>query len=826
MKRIAILAVAAMTLGACKQEIEGLTCQTNADCVSRHCDDGICVVDSCNPACEAFQDCVAGACATAFTKLTIDRPAAGAQVSSPLEVAATLARRPASDKTPPATVKLTATLAGGTPIESSLALVAGTLGYKGSVAFTSPGTYSLKAEWVEAGISSAVVQVTLPKKCAGDGECGLCEACRNQTCVKQTAGEDLKGECAEQGCSTGSCDGAGACGLKARDTPCRAAEGGCDLAEVCTGDSAECPEDQFAPITQECLAAAGDCDKPEFCDGESRDCPSDEFEPATKVCHESRGDCDPEEKCTGDSAACPQDKYLVAGAECRAKHGDCDIAEKCTGSDPECPDDAFAPATLVCRPSVDEEACDITDMCPGDGPDCGTDDAKQPQGHECAPEQCVSSLHTPQRTCNATGTCLPANSDSCDPYICGSTTCKTSCSANSDCTTDLCDLRDGTCAEDVTTVDCATASLQAAINSCTAGSTCYVRIVGTCTDRLLVQNKDVYFDGAGTAVIDPSSDGPAVIVTEVSPQVTKLGLANLTIRGASNGPGTDGNAVESGGQGGAIPELFFAHTNIGSGPGQGNAAFGIRSSASTIAISASTIQNNSSGGISATGSTLSIADSTIQNNSSGGISATDSAVSIDRTSVLDNSGAGISITNSACAACTAAIRQTKLLGNVAGGLALTQTSFQVTNCIIATNGLTSSASAFGGVRISTPGAPAFFAHNTMVGNGLSGKNGVDCAFGEVQLTNSIIWNNGSTGPAGEVSGCGSTHPGSHIEGGPVETCGAGADPALSATDYHLSANSPCINNAPNCAGLTEDLEGQSRPEPAGGACDVGADEVQ
>ena len=54
-------------------------------------------------------------------------------------------------------------------------------------------------------------------------------------------------------------------------------------------------------------------------------------------------------------------------------------------------------------------------------------------GTPCTPAICSGSTFTPARTCNGTGTCQTATTSSCQPYACGASACRTSCTSNADC---------------------------------------------------------------------------------------------------------------------------------------------------------------------------------------------------------------------------------------------------------------------------------------------------------------------------------------------------------------------------------------------------------
>jgi hypothetical protein len=172
-----------------------------------------------------------------------------------------------------------------------------------------------------------------------------------------------------------SCDGvAAACpadGFAAATTICRASAGVCDVAESCTGTGAACPADGFAASTTICRASAGVCDVAESCTGTGAACPADAFVAATTTCRASAGVCDVAESCTGTGAACPADAFVAATTICRASAGVCDVAESCTGTGANCPDDAFVAATTICRAATTE--CDPAESCTGTDPLCPAD---------------------------------------------------------------------------------------------------------------------------------------------------------------------------------------------------------------------------------------------------------------------------------------------------------------------------------------------------------------------------------------------------------------------------------------------------------------------
>jgi hypothetical protein len=133
-------------------------------------------------------------------------------------------------------------------------------------------------------------------ECVFNEDCGVCRKCEAGMCLFQTDSEDIKEECPDQACTTGLCNGAGACGFEPATTECRASAGMCDIAENCTGSSAACPGNANEPdgtpcddgldCTQTDECQAGQCrgrddpcvDNGEYCDG-------------VEFCDEATGSC-------------------------------------------------------------------------------------------------------------------------------------------------------------------------------------------------------------------------------------------------------------------------------------------------------------------------------------------------------------------------------------------------------------------------------------------------------------------------------------------------------------------------------------------------------
>ncbi|MCP4549329.1 MAG: hypothetical protein GY835_22985, partial [bacterium] len=221
--------------------------------------------------------------------------------------------------------------------------------------------------------------------------------------------------------AAGGCDVAETCDGTTTDCPadvfeangfvCRAAQSICDVEETCPGGLADCPADVFAPDTTLCRASAGDCDLAETCDGTTASCPSDAK--STAECRASAGDCDLVESCDGVTDDCPSDSFIAAGTECRASAGDCDVAELCTGSGADCPDNGFEPHSTVCRAS--QGACDLEETCTGTSTECPADLYNHDQ-FVCRP---AAGTCDQEETCTGSSIDCPADELRSSSFQCG-----------------------------------------------------------------------------------------------------------------------------------------------------------------------------------------------------------------------------------------------------------------------------------------------------------------------------------------------------------------------------------------------------------------------
>ena len=162
-----------------------------------------------------------------------------------------------------------------------------------------------------------------------------------------------------------------------------------------------------------------------------------------------------ETACAGLFNACASAKTGAADGLCRPITA---------GSDPdnECAADA-------------QTSCGFDGMCDGAGA-C----RKWINGTACSSETCSGSTDTPARTCDGAGTCRAASNASCGNYVCGSTSCKTSCLSNADCTSGTFCSSAGHCVAPQTNGAACTAASQCTSGDCVDGVCCESTCIGLC----------------------------------------------------------------------------------------------------------------------------------------------------------------------------------------------------------------------------------------------------------------------------------------------------------------------------------------------------------
>ena len=140
----------------------------------------------------------------------------------------------------------------------------------------------------------------------------------------------------------------------------------------------------------------------------------------------------------------------------------------------------------------------------------------------------------------------------------------------------------------------------------------------------------------------------------------------------------------------------------------------------------------------------------------------------------------------------------------------------------------------GGIECGSGSGPVLIANNTIIDNtaGSGGGVGVENDANPINFYNNIIWGNEPDDiylESGQVS-CNGYNNSYHNLSGTWTNSGANidADPLFvnpAAHDYHLSANSPCIDKGTADAPELPDTDFEGDPRVVGAAPDIGADEV-
>jgi parallel beta helix pectate lyase-like protein len=208
-------------------------------------------------------------------------------------------------------------------------------------------------------------------------------------------------------------------------------------------------------------------------------------------------------------------------------------------------------------------------------------------------------------------------------------------------------------------------------------------------------------------------------------------------------------------------------------------------------------------------------------------------LALTRVTVDKNQGLGISSTVGG----VLVISQSTIAGNGGGGVRVSDSQFDITNSFIVGNG--SPASVFGGIRVDATAVMSTGVHRidfNSIANNL-GPSGVDLgiACGTVltplMFSNNIVYGNATSAGGRQISAnvnCAT----SYSDIGPDPAAGNGninADPMFvdpAQGKFHLMTSSPAKDAADPNASLGDDFDGDPRPLPQGGRCDMGADEIK
>jgi hypothetical protein len=315
---------------------------------------------------------------------------------------------------------------------------------------------------------------------ACQGKCQSCGLTNSRgTCTNVPAGSvDPTATCKDQGAATcgtnGKCDGNGGCALYGQGTTCK---------------GSSCPAGSTTFTATSTCNGAGTCVTPNAT-------PCFPYQCGASVCKNSctvDGDCASPAVCINGSCGLKGNGQSCASAvECLSgfcAQGVC-CGTACQGACTSC----ALPSSLGTCSNVANGAPDPQKTCRDLGAaSCGTDGLCNGSGAcrlyaggtSCAPPSCptASATLTSGRTCDGKGTCQPATTIACEPYVCnGSTACKSACASDADCLTpSICDPKTSLCGNKkrlgqacASTGDCLTG------NSCVDGVCCSATACPTC----------------------------------------------------------------------------------------------------------------------------------------------------------------------------------------------------------------------------------------------------------------------------------------------------------------------------------------------------------
>jgi hypothetical protein len=298
-----------------------------------------------------------------------------------------------------------------------------------------------------------------PLVCTASDQCHVAGTCANGACSNPAAPDGTA--CSTSKCTTGDVCHGGIC------SPGTAVS--CDDGNPCTVDTCDANLGcQHTPgnAGTVCRAAAGACDVAATCSGASATCPPNGFLPATTTCRPAGGACDLPELCTGSSAACPADAKVAAGTVCHTAAGVCDTSQSCDGTNNACPADVLQPTSVQCR----------------------------------APS-CSAGVATQAAFCTGAATACPAvTTAQCGLFVCGATTCLSTCTSVYDCATSAY-CGSGSCQPDIAPPAVTLATLPAYTNHTS------LTVTGTATDNGAVASVQLLLNGNPVAVNGPDASG-------------------------------------------------------------------------------------------------------------------------------------------------------------------------------------------------------------------------------------------------------------------------------------------------------------------------------
>lgn len=423
------------------------------------------------------------------------------------------------------------------------------------------------------------------------------------------------------------------------------------------------------------------------------------------------------------------------------------------------------------------------------------------------PTACTSNTHCSGSTtvCDTgEGVCVQCTADEAAACtgaspVCGDDRACRACAAHPECgDSDAC-LPDGACAatDDVAyvapagsgtacTKDMPCATLAAAL----ATSKSYIRLTGTLSEAVLIDNKNVTLLADTGSKLTRATNG---VILEIRGS-SNVAIFDLEITGASGAAAGVGISIPAG-------------------------------SAPTVKLHRVSVNTNTGAGIAMSGGNLTATQTTVSGNQGAGISSAGGSVTVARSTVSGNLGMGIAIAGGPLA-----ISQSSIFMNRDGGISVSGTgaTFNITNNFIYRNGDEDNASV-GGVSLATPPSSTHrFEFNTIVDNRVRASaalaGGSLCDVAGFAAPNNVIARNrvaaSTIGVNSQTFGL-CTYPTSKIQATVADLNFKSPDDLP--YDYRLTPGSAAIDQATTQSTIDVDHDGSARP--SGGGKDQGAHEL-
>ena len=483
--------------GACvPKKADGLSCSASNQCGSGNCADGVCCNQACGGQCQACNvSGSVGQCVAVAGAPHGARPACGTDGSScggacdGVTTAAcaypTAQCRGASCSAGVETASASCNGAGSCPAPVTTSCSPYACGPTSCKTSCAADSDCAAADYCN-GAGTCVPKKADGVACTASNQCGNGNCadgvCCNQACNGQCQACDVPGSvgqcvavsgaphgartaCTGSGTCGGSCDGSNvsACAypiVQCRGASCTAgtatAGASCDGAGACPAavTTACAPFVCGASACKTSCTADADCVSGDYCDG-------------TGACVPKKADglsCSASNQCgngnCADGVCCNQ----ACGGQCQA----CDVP----GNVGQC-------VAVNGAPHGPRSACAGSGTCGGSCNGSNPSACAYPTV-QCRGASCTSGVATAAAACDGAGSCPSPSITSCNPYACGASACKTSCTADADCGAgDYCDGT-GACVPKKGDGVACSASNQCGNGSCADGVCCNQACNGQC----------------------------------------------------------------------------------------------------------------------------------------------------------------------------------------------------------------------------------------------------------------------------------------------------------------------------------------------------------